>query len=247
MVPERLDTLRLTPAMIDSIHASTQVEEFDRQMESVVFVPKGQWITGLSFSYTQSNQHDYQFLVFEGISADTYQLKVTPMLAYAIRNDMALGLKFSYTRSLAKLANTDIVLGEESTYNIDHIYTLGHNYYATAIYRNYFSLGSSRRFGFFNEIQLELGGGQSKFTKGRGQDLTGTYERNFSVDVGIVPGLIVFLSNWSAMEVNVGVLGFSYRKTKSLTDRIYVAHRHAKSANFRINLFSITFGTTFYL
>lgn len=241
------DTLHYTPAMIDSICKTRGPEKFERQMESVVFVPKGQWITGLSFAYSQSNQDKYQFLVLEGISADTYNVRVTPMLAYALKDDMALGLKFSYTRSLAKLANADIVLGEDTQMNLDHVYSLGHNYYATILYRNYFSLGNSRRFGFFNEIQFELGGGQSKLTKGRGENLTGTYERNFSIDLGIVPGLIVFLSNWSAMEVNVGVLGFSYRTTRSLKDQIYVAHRHAKSANFRINLFSITFGTTFYL
>lgn len=241
------DTLHITPAMVDSIRVNRQMEPFEREMESVVFVPKGQWITGLSFSFTQSNQNKYQFLILENLSADTYSMRVTPMLAYAIRNDMALGLKFSYTRSLTKLANADIVLGQDTQINFDHVYSLGHNYYATAFYRNYFSLGNSRRFGFFNEIQLELGGGQSKLTRGVGDALTGSYERNFSLDVGIVPGLIVFLSNWSAMEVNVGVLGFSYRTTKTNRDQIYVAHRHVKSANFRINLFSITFGTTFYL
>lgn len=241
------DVPHITPAMIDSIHAVNRITPFERDIKSNVFVPKGQWITGISFSYTQSNSNDYRFLIFEGISADTYSFKVSPMLAYAFRNDMAAGLKFSYTRTLAKLENTDIVLDSETDTNIDHIYSLGHNYYATAIYRNYFSLGNSRRFGFFNEIQLELGGGQSKLTRGGGENLTGTYETNFSLDIGIVPGLMVFLSNWSAMEVNVGVLGFSYRTTHSVNDRIYHAHRHSKSANFRINLFSITFGTTFYL
>ena len=241
------DTLHVTPAMIDSIHASERIKPFERDIESNVFVPKGQWITGLSFSYTQSNQNDYQFLIFQGISADTYTFKVSPMLAYAFKNDMAAGLKFSYTRTLAKLANTDIVLDSETDTNIDHIYSLAHNYYATAIFRNYFSLGNSKRFGFFNEIQLELGGGQSKLTKGVGEELTGAYETNFSLDIGIVPGLMVFLSNWSAMEVNVGVLGFSYRTTHTINDRIYHSRRHSKSANFRINLFSITFGTTFYI
>ena len=241
------DTLHMTPAMIDSIHASTKVVEFERDIESNVFIPKGLWITGVSFSYSQSNQNHYQFLVFEDISADTYTFKVSPMLGYVFKNDMAAGLKFSYTRSLAKLENTDIVLDSETNLNLDHIYSLSHNYYATLFFRNYYPLGSSRRFGFFNEIQLELGGGQSKLTKGVGNSLTGTYETNFSLDIGLVPGVMVFLSNWSAMEVNVGVLGFSYRTTKSVTDQIYHARRHSKSANFRINLFSITFGTTFYL
>ncbi len=241
------DTVRLTPAMVDSINAANKIRPFEREMESTVFVPKGQWITGLSFSYRQSNENAYTFFVLQDINSDTYSFKVTPMLGYAFRDDMAAGLKFSYTRTLTKLTNLDLVLDSENSTNFDHVYSLGHNYYATAFFRNYFSLGASRRFGFFNEIQLELGGGQSKLTKGVGEDLSGSYETNFSLNVGIVPGLMVFLSNWSAMEVNVGVLGFSYRDTKTVNDRIYHSRRHSKSANFRINLFSITFGTTFYL
>ena len=113
--------------------------------------------------------------------------------------------------------------------------------------RNYFSIGRSKRFGFFNELQLQLGGGQSKLMKGKSDDLTGTYERNFSLNVGIAPGLCVFLSNYSALEVNVGVLGFKYTDTKAVSDQIYVSRRNSKSANFRINLFSISFGVAFYL
>jgi len=244
---EHVDTIHVTPAMIDSIHTANRILPFERDIESNVFVPKGQWITGVSFSYLQSNQNDYRFLILQGISADTYTFKVTPMLGYAFRDDMAVGFKFSYARSLAKLENLDLVLDSETSVNLDHVYSLSHNYYAAAFFRNYFSLGNSRRFGFFNEIQLQLGGGQSKFTKGVGDDLTGTYETNFSLDIGIVPGIMVFLSNWSAMEVNVGVLGFSYHTTNSVNDRIYHSRRHSKSANFRINLFSVTFGTTFYL
>lgn len=227
--------------------AANAQESFERDLESVVFVPKGQWITGLSINYTQSNQNKYQFLIFEGISGDTYSFKVSPMLMYAFKNDMAAGGRFNYSRSLTKLEEADIVLDSETGYNVDHLYRLSHNYSVSGLFRNYFSIGRSKRFGFFNELQLTLGGGQSKIMQGKSTDLTGAYDRNFSLDVGIVPGLCIFLNNYSAMEVSIGVLGFSYTDTKTITDQIYVARRNSKSANFRINLFSISFGATFYL
>lgn len=241
------DTIHITPAMIDSIREINKIEQFDRKIEQSVFVPKGQWITGVSISYTQSNQNRYQFLIIENMNSDTYSFKVAPMFLYAFKNDMAAGIKFSYERSLMKMENIDFVLGADTEFDMDHIYSLSHNYYVTGLFRNYFSLGTSKRFGFFNEIQLQLGGGQSKLTRGVSEELTGSYERNFSLDVGLTPGLMVFLSNYSAMEVNIGVLGFSYRNTRTVRDQIYESHRHTKSANFRINLFSITFSTTFYL
>lgn len=222
-------------------------ESFERDIESVVFVPKGQWITGVSVNYSQSSQNDYQFFILEGISGDTYNFKVSPMLLYAFKDDMAGGGRFTYGRSLTKLESADIVLDSETDYNVDNLYRLSHNYSFSGLYRNYFSIGRSKRFGFYNEMQFSLGGGQSKLTTGKGSDLSGAYERDFSLSVGLTPGLCVFLNNYSAMEVSVGVLGFSYTDTKTVTDRIYVARRNSKQANFRINLFSISFGATFYL
>ncbi len=222
-------------------------DTFERDMESVVFVPKGQWVTGLSVSYSQSNQNKYQFLILEGLSGDTYSFKVSPMLCYIFKDDMGAGGKFTYQRSLTKLENADVVLDSETDYSVENLYRLSHNYYVTGIMRNYFSIGRSKRFGFFNEVQLQFGGGQSKITTGKGKDLSGAYERNFSMNVGLAPGLAVFLNNYSALEVNVGVLGFTLTDTKTITDRIYVARRNSKSANFKINLFSISFGAAFYL
>lgn len=222
-------------------------DNFEREVESVVFVPKGQWVTGLSVSYDQSTQNDYQFLVVENLSGDTYSFKVSPMVCYIFKNDMGAGGKFGYSRSKTKLDSGDIVLGEGNEYDFDNLYSISHDYYGMAIFRNYLSLGHSRRFGFFSELQLKVGGGQSRISKGSGADFSGTYARNFNLGVGLAPGIVVFLNNYSAMEVNVGVLGFDYKHSKQTTDRIYVARHKTKSANFRVNLFSITFGATFYL
>ena len=222
-------------------------EDFKREIESVVFVPKGQFVAGISVSYDQSNQNKYQFLVFEGISGDTYSFKVSPMVCYIVKDDLGVGGKFAYSRSLTKLESADIVLGADNEFNVENLYQLSHNYSAMAIMRNYFSIGRSKRFGFFNEVQLQLGGGQSKLMKGKHEELTGSYERNFSLNVGIAPGLCVFLNNYSALEVNVGVLGFSYTHTRQISDQIYESNRKTRSANFRLNLFSITFGVAFYL
>lgn len=238
--------LTLAASLVAPAEALAQ-EEFEREIETVVFVPKGQWITGLSVNYQQSSQNKYQFFVFEGISGDTYQFKISPMLLFAFKDDMAAGGRFAYSRALTKLESADIVLDSETEYNIDHLYRLSHNYTFSGLFRNYFSIGRSKRFGFFNELQFTLGGGQAKLMQGTGNDLTGNYERDFQLSIGLTPGLCVFLNNYSAMEVNIGVLGFSYTDTKTITDQIYVARRNSKMANFRINLFSISFGAAFYL
>lgn len=225
---------------------SAQVE-FKRGLEQVSFIPKGQWITGVSVSFSQSNQDKYQFLIIENISGDTYSFKVSPMLMYCFKDNLAAGGKFTYKRSRTRLDNATVVIDSETDYSIESLYNISHSYSGMAAFRNYISLGRSRRFGFFNEVQLQIGGSQSKICDGRGADLTGTYERSWDIDVGLAPGMVMFLNNYSAVEVSIGVLGFSYTHTKSTTDRVYIADRNQKQANFKINLFSIMFGVAFYI
>ncbi len=241
------DTLRLRVEDLVKEEPQTELETFSRDIKSVVFVPRGQWITGVSVSYSQSDQNNYSFLILENLTGNTYSFKVSPMVGYAFRDDMAAGMKFAYSRSLARVRTADLVLNPETSFGTEYLYSLGHDYYGCGFLRNYFSLGESKRFGLFNEVQLQLGGGQSKLLKGTGEAESGSYETSFTFDVGLVPGLAIFLSDYSALEVNVGVLGFNYKATNTVRDQIYHSKRKGSLANFRINLFSVNFGVSFYL
>lgn len=233
--------------LMSAVPASGQVP-FERGMSKpTVFVPKGEWITGVSVSYTAEKLDNYSFLIIEGLKGRGYTFKVSPTLLYAFKDNLAAGGRASYSRSLAKVDKASIVLASDMGYDIDHLYSLSHTYGGTALFRNYISLGGSNRFALFNEIQLEFKGGQSKLATGTGRTLSGTYQTNFGLSVGVTPGVMMMLSNYSAMEVNIGVLGFNYQNTRAVTDQIYMANIHRHSANFKINLFSITFGCMFYL
>ena len=242
----KLAVVLLTCCLLHPAEAVAQ-KEFSRDLKQITFVPKGQWITGVSVSYSQSDQNNYQFLIIENLSGDTYAFKVSPMLMFAFKDNLAAGGRFAYERQRTRLDNVAFVLDSETDYTVDNLYSISHNFSGTMAMRYYISLGSSTRFGLFNEMQLQLGGGESKLCSGSGTDFTGTVQRNFNLNVGLSPGMAVFLNNYSAIEVNVGVLGFNYTHTKATTDRIYVANMNTKSANFKINLFSITFGVVFYI
>ena len=227
-------------------------EHFKRDIEQISFIPKGQWITGVSVGYSHSDQNNYQFFIFENLSGDAYTFRVTPMLLYAFKDNLAAGMKFGYTRSKGNLDDGSFILDSETSFDADHLDGISHNYYAIGVLRNYISFGNNRRFGLFNELQLELGGGQtrySNYTGGQGDNrhLTGTFESNFSFNIGLTPGFVMFLNNYSAIEVNIGVLGFGYKHTKATTDQVQVSKRNSRHANFKINLFSVQFGMAFYI
>ena len=164
-----------------------------------------------------------------------------------VKDDLGLGGRFSYSRMRTKLNSADIVLSSEDSFDIDNAYIITQNFGTTALLRNYMSIGKSKRFGIINEVNLRYGLSESKISNGEGEDFTGTFMRTHSINVGVQPGLMMFLNNYSALEVNVGVLEFGYSKNKQITDQVHVSNTKTKSANFKVNLFSISIGVAFYL
>lgn len=224
-----------------------QAQEFKRNIESRVFVPKGQWIVGSSVSFSEHNEQNYQFLVIDGFNSDGYTFKVSPMLCYAFKDNVAAGGRFSYGRTLTKLDNVTLNLDEDTKFDINDLYQLKHSYGAIGILRNYINLGTSKRFALFAETRLEFGGSQSKVVTKNGDSLTGTYTKTTDFGLGVAPGIVAFINNYTAVEVSVGVLGLNFSKVKQTTDQVYIGERSSGSANFKINLFSIGLGIAFYI
>ena len=196
-----------------------------------LFVPKGQWIFGGTASYSTHTNKGYQFLVIEGINSKGYTFRVSPMIAYAFRDNMALGGRFIYSRTLLKLDNAELHFGNEETgTNIvaRDFYSLKQTYSAAAIWRQYIPLGRNKRFALFNEMSLAAGGTQARFANDS-------------------PGIVAFATNNMAVEVNVGVMGISYTHTKQVHNQVTVGKRNTSMMNFKVNIFSIGLGMAFYL
>ena len=169
------------------------------------------------------------------------------MFAYALKDNMALGARFNYSRTLVRMDETQINLDDENQFDVNNIYQLKHSYSAMAIFRSYIPLGESKRFALFSETQLEVGGSQSKVSNGRGEELTGTYSTSVDMGLGVSPGLVAFINNYTAVEVSVGVLGVNLSKKRQTTNQVETGEQSSTSANFKINIFSIGLGIAFYL
>ena len=232
--------------------AGPAVGEMRRQRGLVdishVFVPEGQWIFGGTASYSAHANDDYTFFIVEKINSDGYTFKVSPLIGYALRNNMALGMRFVYGRSLLKVDSGELNLGDEESgthLTAEYYYSLKHSYSAAAIWRQYIPLGRNRRIALFNEMSLTLGGHQKKFAAD--SPVRGTYETGYSVSLGVSPGLIAFATNTMAVEVNVGVMGLSYTHAHQDHNRVREGDVKSSLMNFKINLLSIGLGVSFYL
>lgn len=222
-------------------------QDTQKKLPSKVFVPKGQWIVGSSVSYSEHTENNYDFLVVEKINSDGYSFKLSPMFAYALKDNVALGGRFKYGRTLVRMDETQLNLDDETSFDINNIYQLKHSYSAMAIFRNYIPLGDSKRFAVFSETQLEVGGSQSKVSNGKGEALTGTYSKSTDLGFGVSPGMVAFINNYTAVEVSIGVLGVNLSKTRQVTNQVETGEQSSTSANFKINIFSIGLGIAFYL
>lgn len=222
-------------------------QDTQKKLPSKVFVPKGQWIVGSSVSYSEHTENNYDFLVVEKINSDGYSFKLSPMFAYALKDNMALGGRFKYGRTLVRMDETQLNLDDETSFDINNIYQLKHSYSAMAIFRNYIPLGDSKRFAVFSETQLEVGGSQSKVSNGKGEALTGTYSKSTDLGFGVSPGMVAFINNYTAVEVSIGVLGVNLSKARQVTNQVETGEQSSTSANFKINIFSIGLGIAFYL
>ena len=213
-----------------------------------LFVPKGQWVFGGTASYSTHTNQSYQFLVIEGINSTGYTFKVSPMIAYAFRNNMALGGRFIYSRTLLKLDKADLNLGGEDSdlnFELNDCYSLQQSYSVAMIWRQYIPLGRNKRFALYNEMSLAGGGSQARFAND--SPVKGTYQKGYSLSLGISPGIIAFATNNMAVEVNVGVMGITYDHTEQVHNQVTVGERNISQMNFKINIFSIGLGVAFYL
>ena len=89
--------------------------------------------------------------------------------------------------------------------------------------------------------------GQGKDTSGKGNDMTGSYQTTHNLQIGIAPGLAAFVTNFAAVEVSVGVMGFDFKWIQQTRNQVETGHYNKSSGNFKIDLFSINIGMTFYL
>lgn len=222
--------------------------KYDRGIEMKTFIPKGQWMVGTTFSYSEHVDENFEFLsVLKDIESDGYTFKVTPLVSYFIRDNISIGARFSYSRSNTNLGNLSLELGDDLSFDVEN-YVATSNTYTTAVFvRTYLNLGDSKRFGLFNEARVSYGYSESNSSSGTGTDLSGLYQLKHNLNIGVAPGITCFINDYVAAEASVNVAGLNFNWYDQTKDQVYQGKRTSSSANFKINLLSIDLGIVFYL
>lgn len=216
---------------------------YDRGLYNFLFIPKGQWSFGLSASYGELNTDDVQVLsILKDVDFKGKIYSIQPTVAYFIRNNQSIGLKLTYSRGTADLANLALDFDDDINFTLKDVSYYTESYVLGAFYRNYVGLGRSKRFGIFNEVDLSFQSGASRFNRLYNDEPKSTKTTVTQASLNFSPGVAVFIQDNVAFNVSFGVFGLKWRKEHQLTDGVDEGTRFSSGANFRFNIFNINFG-----
>lgn len=253
-VPEQeSDTIVSTEPIVYKVGKSakkTYAQErgmISRDASKTVFIPKGQWMLGGQVAWNQWNNDNLNYLVLKDINFEGYTFSAGPYFGYFFANNMAVGGRFSYKRYFFNLGEFDLNLGDDFNIGLKDLYYLQHNYESTLFVRSYLPLGNSKIFGLFGEFQLNYTFAEGKNSTGRDETFTGVYEYTHNLEIGLGGGMVVFLADHVAAEVMLNVGGYRVKWGAQNTNNIEEGRITGSGANFKIDLFSIKFGVTYFL
>ena len=216
---------------------------YDRGLYNYLFIPKGQWSFGLSASYGELNTDDVQVLnMLKNVDFKGKIYSIQPTIGYFIRNNQSVGIKLTYSRGTADLANLAVDFDDDINFKLKDVSYYTESYVIGGFYRNYVGLGRDKRFGVFNEVDLSFQSGSSRFKRLYNDEPKNTRTTVTQVSLNFSPGVAVFIQDNVAFNVSFGVFGVKWRKEHQLTNGVDEGTRFSSGANFRFNIFNINFG-----
>ena len=215
---------------------SARENKYDRGIVMKTFIPKGQWMVGATFSYSEHVDDNFEFMsLLKDIDSEGYTFKVTPLVSYFIRDNISIGGRLAYSRSYTKLDNLSLSLGDDISLDINEWNDKSNTYSASFFIRTYLNLGDSKRFGLFNEARLVYGYSKSTSSSDLGSGLTGVHQLKHNLNIGVAPGITCFVNDFTAVEASVAVAGLNFNWYDQKKDQVYDGKRTSSSANFKIN------------
>lgn len=216
---------------------------FDRGLTSLLYIPKGQWMFGLTASYGELSTDNLEiFGLLSDIDINANAFTIQPYLSYFIRNNLSIGLRFKYYNAVGNINSFNVDIDDDMNFSLNDIQYKAESYTAAVFLNQYIGLTRHGRFGIFNEVALAFSSGSSNFQRPYGGNLRTTHTNWMQAELSFSPGVQVFIMKNVSFHVSFGVFGFNIRKENQSEDGESTGDRISSGANFRFNIFNINFG-----
>ena len=216
---------------------------YDRGLFNFLFIPKGMWTIGLTASYGKFSTADLQmFDVISDVDISAHAFSIKPYFSYAFKNNITAGLRLEYSNIVGNINSFGLDIDEDMSFNIHDVGYSSESYSAALLLTQYIGLERKGRFGVFNEAQLKLTSGTSDFNRPYDGVMKMTHNSNFQASLTYSPGVCVFVMPNLSCNLSFGVFGFYINHTKQWENGERSGSRTTSGANFRFNIFNISFG-----
>lgn len=227
---------------------SAGAQKYDRGYETVPskpFVKKGTFIMGGNARFSQHANDDYSFLVINNINSTGISAGGSLQMLCTFRDNMAVGIKADYDRSILDLTSADLAVAQIEM-NAADCYQIQHKAGGYGVFRAYIPFGRSKRVAMFADLQLGGSFKQAIAYNAGGDYVVGTFNESYSLKLGVDPGLVAFLTDRFALQMNVGVFGVQYSWTNQIHNQVDNGNYDSTSAGFMVNLLALGIGISYY-
>ena len=223
----------------------------DRHIDRNKFVYKGEVMLGLAASYGTLDASDADLmLLFDDINFGLRRTTVKPFVAFAYRDNRAVGLRFGYEYINGDLGNIALNLGSAAdlSFALSDLSMRNESFSWSLFHRNYMGLDRRGIVGVFIEEELLFRTGTSSFVTGAGESVSASKSRNISARLNINPGIAVYVFPQCCVTVTVGIGGLYYNQVRQ--EDIYgveTGRRDHSGLKFKINIADIQIGIVAHL
>lgn len=228
---------------INMVLRSRNLGRFDRGLFNYLYIPKGIWSIGATASYGEFSTKDLEVLdLMSDIDFSGYLFSVRPYFSYFIGNNRSVGMRLGYTSGKASIGSFKVDIDEDMNFNLHDISYRSETYTAAVTYSQYFGITRRGRFSIFNDVELAFSSGNSDFRRPYNGEIKTTHTNTMEVALNFSPGLSVYIMDPVTFNLSFGVFGVSLRNEKQNVDGVDMGSRFTSGANFRFNIFNISFG-----
>ena len=232
-----------------------QINRVNRDIDRNVFAYKSEWMCGISASYATLSSDDATLaVVIDNLNLGGSIISVKPYIGYFYRNNLAIGARFGYSRTMGHFDSANINLGnfingiEFSTEGIAVDY-LSNAYSFAIFHRAYVPLDRKGRFGVFGELELEGSYGRSQFGFMYNDEWTRSISDAYKVRFNFNPGVAAYIFPNVCATVSFGLGGLQYNHIKQFDANMVPTGgtRDYSKLRFRLNITEINIGVTVHL
>jgi len=224
-------------------------KEFDRGLTNYRYIPKNEWICGITASYSGFNSDDSDLLLLiKDFNFTGSLFGVYPFVGYFVADNQCIGIKLGYSATNGNLGNFSLDIMEDMSIALTDLQLTAKNYSAGIFHRAYLGITPGAQVGVFNETSLTFQSGVSHFVRGNAETgMKDTKTISNEIALGLAPGISVFVLDNVSANVSVGIAGLSYRQSKQYIDNVETGSYVSSGANFKINILNINIGITVHI